>query len=467
MQPANMAQTILSVVAEVQPESADLVRKRLAALTSEHETKANPEDQSYDRLRSAVPALHFMSMTVADDEQYNPIFVLEANFDGEPGPFWAQLEAAIGPSLRDVLCLCKPPRDDRLGLFNSVTLPNSRAPLAPLLEALTVRPVVAHQGNRGLDRARIIHEGKLFSALRQAVDRTPLLHSMSAVEVHRQLRAKLLPEFPWLDEPVASRIGTLESLIDHLRLCGFYWFFILAFLGLGWVLTVFYQSLHPALTVYKSAPLAGISLLAGLAAMRWRLRWLEQRDATNDAPFLDANKLREMVRREDFIAQNHMISIVHLKPGVLRAILAQLILSGLGLRLRVRARDGYLSSMRTIHFAHWAVLNNGGRLMFQSNFDGSWESYLDDFIEKAHEGLTLAWTHCVGFPPTRCLFKGGAADGRKFKAWARHSMYPSQFWFSAYKEYSVNQIERQARLADGLRQPVLKDQEARAWVIDL
>ena len=37
---------------------------------------------------------------------------------------------------------------------------------------------------------------------------------------------------------------------------------------------------------------------------------------------------------------------------------------GLGLALRVVATDGYLGSMRTVHFAHWAFVNNGSRLMF-------------------------------------------------------------------------------------------------------
>jgi hypothetical protein len=148
-------------------------------------------------------------------------------------------------------------------------------------------------------------------------------------------------------------------------------------------------------------------------------------------------------------------------------VLARVALRALGLLLRITTHNGYLKTMRTIHFAHWAFLDNGGRLMFHSNFDGSWESYLDDFIEKAHVGLTLAWTHGVGFPPTRLLYDGGATEGRKFKAWARHSMSHSAFWFSAYKEYSVNQIERHARLADGLRKTNLNDQEASAWAIDL
>src|SRR5829696_8632618 len=123
--------------------------------------------------------------------------------------------------------------------------------------------------------------------------------------------------------------------------------------------------------------------------------------------------------------------------------------------------------MRTIHFAHWALVSNGGRLLFFSNFDGTWESYLDDFIEKANEGLTLAWTNGVGFPPTRFLIKDGATHGRRFKAWARHSMPVTLLWYSAYKNYTVDQIERHARIADGLRRPTLTPEEARVWARDL
>ena len=60
-----------------------------------------------------------------------------------------------------------------------------------------------------------------------------------------------------------------------------------------------------------------------------------------------------MVRREDWIAQNHMGSIVLIKPGILRGIIIRAGHLGLGWLLRVKATDGYLGSMRTIHFAHF------------------------------------------------------------------------------------------------------------------
>ncbi|WP_026608149.1 hypothetical protein [Methylocapsa acidiphila] len=123
--------------------------------------------------------------------------------------------------------------------------------------------------------------------------------------------------------------------------------------------------------------------------------------------------------------------------------------------------------MRTIHFAHWAMVNNKSRLMFFSNFDQTWESYLDDFIEKAHVGLTLAWSCGVGFPSARFLLFEGASQGCQFKEWARHSMAVSHFWYSAYKDLTTEQIERNCRIALGLRHTTMTDEEAEQWISDL
>lgn len=208
------------------------------------------------------------------------------------------------------------------------------------------------------------------------------------------------------------------------------------------------------------------AVVSVVAILAW-LRWLERRDSSQDAPPVDEVTTRQMAQREDWIPQNHMGSVVIVKPGILRTIIVHAGHLGLGLALRVTATDGYLGSMRTVHFAHWAFVNNGSRLMFFSNFDQSWESYLDDFIEKAHVGLTLAWGCGVGFPPTRFLIKDGASHGRKFKAWARHSMAISRFWYSAYSDYTVDQVERNNRIANGLRRPSLGARDAAAWIIDL
>ena len=218
---------------------------------------------------------------------------------------------------------------------------------------------------------------------------------------------------------------------------------------------------------FRAVALSFLSVVFCILAIALWLRWLERRDSSHEAPPVDEEMMRKMTRLEDRIAQNHMGSVVLVKPGVLRMALFRVGHLGLHLVLRVVATDGYLGSMRTVHFAHWAFVNNGSRLMFFSNFDHSWDSYLDDFIEKAHGGLTLAWGSCIGFPQTRFLVLDGASHGRQFKAWARHSMAVSRFWFSAYKDFTVDQIERQARIADGLRKAALTPKEAAAWARDL
>jgi hypothetical protein len=454
-----MPQTILSVILEVEPPSEGVLRDRIKALRSE-------KVRARERLSDSVPALHFMSLTVFKDDLYDPILVLEANFDGPPGPFWGQLEAALGAELRDMLRCCRPPRDKGVALFKAVTQTGSRAPIAPLLEARTVMPAARHQGNRGLDRDRIRQEGWLFAAAQEQFNTGQAKGARSAAEIHDRLRAALLPSFWWLNHAPLARIGKGEQLADWCRLVAFVLVALSVFL-LPPILLGILVGESLSLPGWATAVLATVTVLVMVGMFVLAFRLSEIRDPSQDEPLLDADKLRAMAQLEDSIAQNHMISLVHIKPGIVRAIVARVTLAALGLWVRANARSGYLQSMRTIHFAHWALVSNGSRLMFHSNFDGSWESYLDDFIEKAHGGLTAAWTHGVGFPRTKWLIGEGATSGGKFKAWGRHSMNVSQFWYSAYPDYSVNQIERHARVAQGLRKATLTDKEADAWALDL
>jgi hypothetical protein len=543
-----MRQTILSVVLDVEPQSA----KRLSGLIEEFKRDQEPPGAAewYSDLKTEVPALHFMSMSVFESASYDPIFVIEANFDGPPGPFWAQMEAAFGAQLRPMLRCCKRPADGDGLTYDAVTQPLSRYPLAPYLEKRTLQPSVFHQGNRGLERDRILRERELFLATREALaPSSPTLpnpyRGIPAEEIHRKLRAQLLGRFPWLAKPAPARVSRVERLADWGQLIvlavlvlfclslpgmalapmtpvgrfliglaivlavlavlllrrrtalpgqgvptrsgGFslaslstptivaavlvvvLYVVIVSAIGIGVAMMMTGLALDDALQL--SVKVVGLGLISGIfftapMIVVW-LRWLERRDSSQDAPPVDERLLGEMARREDWIPQNHMGSVVLVKPGILRTALFRTGHRGLGLILRVLATDGYLGSMRTVHFAHWAFVNNGSRLMFFSNFDHSWESYLDDFIEKAHAGLTLAWGSNIGFPPARFLMLDGASHGRQFKAWARHSMAVSRFWYSAYRDLTVDQVERNARIADGLRKETLSVQEATAWAQDL
>ncbi len=538
-----MRQTTLSVALEVKPESYDHLSTALDDLRNQRSTSPSGGKGPFAEFLTSVPALHFMSLSVFPGHDYDPLFVIEANFDGEAGPFWAQLEAAIAPQLRDYLRCCKKPLGDTGALFDAVTAKGATVPVTPYLEASALKPTVFHHGNRGLTRDRILNEFELFKATRRETEANDQAYrTLTPIGIHAKLRAALHPAFPWLDATPPLRISPGENVGDWFNIIAFAFatvfalslpgliltlimpsfvrYFILlaiALVGLGaWLsriggalpdtkiptqfnLWAFLTGQLPiiiaavlfylAVVVLIGTPVSMLLTerdLAAAASDLWTWLWhglisvpvtvvgilvwlrtLERADDAQYAPRVDPDMLRAMAQREDRIPQNHMGSLVLIKPGILRAVLVRAGHLGLGLLLRVIARNGYLGSMRTIHFAHWAMTNNKSRLMFFSNFDQTWESYLDDFIEKAHAGLTLAWCCGVGFPVTRFLVYEGASNGRQFKEWARHSMTVSRFWYSAYPELTTEQIERNWRLATGLRKAALAKEEADQWINDL
>ncbi|SLN59670.1 hypothetical protein ROA7450_03090 [Roseovarius albus] len=537
-----MLQTTLSVPLDVKPESAPRLEALVEQFRDKEDVNIGESENNFGRLIDGIPTLHFMSISIFRDPSYDPIFILEINCDGAPGPLWAALDSFVGEDLRDMVRCCKRPLDGNHILYQEVTQPGSKAAVAKYLEAMAEPPSVFHHGNRGLRRTRIEKEAELFRAVRSELDRAENnpYFGLDPEALRKALRLTLKGDFPWLNEDAEPRVSKKERTADKLRLAG-YAAVVMAILSLPGIIAftlfgTFYYLIGVAVlfavlsfAIYKlhkplqddevttnfkllqaltqqipavifSYPIflaifwlidrllrlfgystetswyvelayvlfmGFIGLLVVLPGMIYWLRRLELHDSSQHAAQIEPKEVAEMAKREDWVSQNHMGSIVHIRPGVLRTLIVRFGHRGLGLLLRVTARDGYLGSMRTVHFAHWAFLNNHSRLLFFSNYDQSWGSYLDDFIEKAHVGLTLAWGCGVGFPPTRFLIYDGASRGRLFKNWALASRSVSRFWISAYPDLSVDQIERNYRLAKGLREDNLNAEDAIKWVRDL
>src|SRR5262249_57813839 len=93
---------------------------------------------------------------------------------------------------------------------------------------------------------------------------------------------------------------------------------------------------------------------------------------------------------------------------------------------------GRLARVTTIHFARWVFLDGKRRLLFASNYDGSLESYMDDFINKVGWGLNLVFSNGVGYPRTDWLVLGGAKDEQKFKRFIRRHELATEGWDKAH-----------------------------------
>ena len=101
-------------------------------------------------------------------------------------------------------------------------------------------------------------------------------------------------------------------------------------------------------------------------------------------------------------------------------------------------------------YSETTTLPKSRQLVFFSNFDGSWERYLGDFIEQASVGLNAIWANTDGYPKTRNLVQGGAEDEERFKSFARNSMQRTRVWYSAYRNVTIRNLADNAKLREGL-----------------
>lgn len=221
------------------------------------------------------------------------------------------------------------------------------------------------------------------------------------------------------------------------------------FLSWPWVIGVVAGTIAVALAVFFGA--------------RRYLSYLAKHDPVIISPEVQ-QLTRELVRFEDCIVQNQLSSVNFVKqPRWFRLNVLRAVLAAINVLAKYQSNQGTLSGIPSIHFARWVVVDEGRRLLFFSNFDGSWESYLGDFVDKAHEGLTAIWSNTVGFPETEGLYVGGASDEQRFKAFARSSQILTHVWYSAYPTLTVSNINDNTRLRLGLYTE-MGEEAATAWL---
>ena len=124
--------------------------------------------------------------------------------------------------------------------------------------------------------------------------------------------------------------------------------------------------------------------------------------------------------------------------------------------------------MRKILSSEWAISSQGyfaslRCTLFMSNYDGSLESYMSDFIDMVAWGLNLVFSNGVGWPRTRWLVKGGADNELDFKNYLRNHQLPTQVWYTAYGNLTSLNIVNNSAIRDGLSGPMNR-QQAEKWL---
>jgi hypothetical protein len=192
------------------------------------------------------------------------------------------------------------------------------------------------------------------------------------------------------------------------------------------------------------------------------LRAHERQDIpdTSAAP---AETVRRLRADEDYWVQNQVTAAGLFKPGWFRFLLAIAILRLTDYAVRHIYNRGSLSGLSSIHFARWVPLDGRRRLFFSSNYDGSLESYMDDFIDKAAWGLNAIFSSGDGFPQTCFLFCGGITDEKAYKRFLPTRQVQTSVWYSAYPHLTTKNVANNAAIRRGLSGHMNAD-ETRTWL---
>jgi hypothetical protein len=120
--------------------------------------------------------------------------------------------------------------------------------------------------------------------------------------------------------------------------------------------------------------------------------------------------------------------IAPLKPGTAPAYKALLA------KAQASPNTALFKKLPTIHFARWVVFDNDTRLLFTSNFDGTWEAYLRDFSVDAPDEMDAVFNVCEDYPERGCR------DFEAFMAFARKYQIPTNLFYAAYPHASVKAV---------------------------
>lgn len=273
-----------------------------------------------------------------------------------------------------------------------------------------------------------------------------------------------LADVPLTPAPRTSFVGRCLKLID--LLATFLFFPVIGALG---------AEITKAIRRISSKPKRLLTWLAyavwwlygkiftSLALFGFRLLELVEPDIVAPAP--DPEKLQRLEAGEDLRLKNEVTLWFPVRNTWIRRLLLALILFGSERGCRHIWTDGRLAGIDTIHYARLLQVDNGRTLVFMSDYDGSLNRYLDDFIGVGSTAVIPISANVEGCPKTRWLYSQADVDtfGPRWKNLIRLHQLETSVWYSAYPTLTVQDILANGAIRDGLVAAQLSEAEASRW----
>lgn len=142
-----------------------------------------------------------------------------------------------------------------------------------------------------------------------------------------------------------------------------------------------------------------------------------------------------------------------------------------------RLNPGFLSgllNLSIIHFARWVIIprdrwpspETGARhvqandsMLFVSNFNGTWDQYIDSFSDGIPNGLDLFWYSSTSYP--------GSIPITAFKNYIRHNQIDTDYYYNATPGSAQRDIKSALRIWAGIDvlAKALTDLDAEAFAV--
>ncbi len=356
-------------------------------------------------------------------QTYPLYLVFLGDVDGEEDEFLEELATIAPNGLRQIFSCCE---GFDFGGDLVRWLKKHRAP-----------PIANYVNWLGRTVRQVREEAALHEAITNfAQIRGPVLAALPPRELHRELQ----------------QFVESEKLAGRLKLSPE------ATTPLGWQIRNLLHLIGMPLLFLLASPI----LLLFAPVFLFRLRSLENSDPELcwrvDQTYSDG-----LADLEDHYVTNQFTAMGSLKPGFIRLAVVIGVLWTVNWGARHLFTRGRLARIRTIHFARWVFLDGRKRMVFFSNYDGTVESYMDDFINKTGFGLNAVFSNGIGYPRTDWLVIGGCGDEQKYKNFLRRHTLPTQVWYKAYPGLTAIDLERNSRIRAGLESSSLGEEEAREW----
>lgn len=422
------------ILATIIPSREAALRQLLASM--------NHEPGLLDPANALIPferlqKLHFARVLILDDLTLNDITVYglpKVNYptylailgdsDGGTDEFLAEMAERAGEGLRTIFAHCEgfAPNADLLGWMKAHNL----SPTANYVNWI----------------GRTVQQAREENALRQALE--------TFLQDHSESVPGMEPRRVW---DALKRFATDETRQGHITLTP------PEPTPLGWQIRSLLHLIGIPILALILSPL----ILLALPFFVIQLRRCETSDP-EIAPRVDPGHANLLSTLEDHGVTNQFSAMGSLKPGWFRRMLMTIVLFAIDYTARHIFNRGRLARVTSIQFARWVFLDDKRRVIFASNYDGSLENYMDDFINKVGFGLNVVFSNGIGYPTTNWLVMEGAKDEQRFKDYLRRHQMPTQAWYNANPGLTALDKWRNSLIRQGLEKTTMTDAEIRDWL---